>query len=443
MTRDTPSKVGRRRRSSERFFGTDHIRFSTCSTTLPAGSQCGEHGARGPEVLELLAGRRGERALAHPRRLPLPRGGGRGHRPRLQDRALDRRPLPAASASPARRSERSARRRRPRQQIARCEGPLFERAFTGAPSRAPRLRRCRSALPWTASGSPTTAPAPGRPPCCCTAGRDGAPTTATSSRCSRRTRTSSCPTCAASASPTATTGRRGEAYSAEAQAASVLALIEELGLDRPVLVGYDIGSRIARTDRRRRTRTRSARSSSPRRCPGVGERILSADAQREFWYQPFHNLDARRASSSTGGRTRSAPTCATSGSTGARPAGRCPPSASTSWSRCTRGPARSRPASPGTARGPAAWRPRSPSAPRPGRPRRRPHHGAVGRARAAVPARVVGPPRRVLRRLRAADPRGRRPLHAAGGAAARRRGYGPGSTPVMSTALPATPASIM
>jgi len=28
-----------------RFFGTDHIRFSTCSTTLPAGSQCGEHGA--------------------------------------------------------------------------------------------------------------------------------------------------------------------------------------------------------------------------------------------------------------------------------------------------------------------------------------------------------------------------------------------------------------
>jgi hypothetical protein len=27
-----------------RFFGTDHLRFSTCSTTLPAGSQCGEQG---------------------------------------------------------------------------------------------------------------------------------------------------------------------------------------------------------------------------------------------------------------------------------------------------------------------------------------------------------------------------------------------------------------
>jgi pimeloyl-ACP methyl ester carboxylesterase len=33
----------------------------------------------------------------------------------------------------------------------------------------------------------------------------------------------------------------------------------------------------------------SARSSSPRPCP-VRERILSGDAQREFWYQPFHRL---------------------------------------------------------------------------------------------------------------------------------------------------------
>jgi pimeloyl-ACP methyl ester carboxylesterase len=34
-------------------------------------------------------------------------------------------------------------------------------------------------------------------------------------------------------------------YSAVAQARSLIALIDELGLTRPVLVGYDIGSRIA------------------------------------------------------------------------------------------------------------------------------------------------------------------------------------------------------
>src|SRR6266516_468909 len=33
-----------------------------------------------------------------------------------------------------------------------------------------------------------------------------------------------------------------EAYTRDAQARSVLALIEELGLDRPVIAGYDVGS---------------------------------------------------------------------------------------------------------------------------------------------------------------------------------------------------------
>src|SRR5215210_4062367 len=36
-----------------------------------------------------------------------------------------------------------------------------------------------------------------------------------------------------------------DAYSADAQAASVLGLIDELGLERPVLAGYDVGSRVA------------------------------------------------------------------------------------------------------------------------------------------------------------------------------------------------------
>jgi len=37
------------------------------------------------------------------------------------------------------------------------------------------------------------------------------------------------------------------AYAAPAQAASVRGLIDELGLDRPVLVGYGVGSRVAQT----------------------------------------------------------------------------------------------------------------------------------------------------------------------------------------------------
>jgi pimeloyl-ACP methyl ester carboxylesterase len=38
---------------------------------------------------------------------------------------------------------------------------------------------------------------------------------------------------------------RPAAYSADGQAASVLGLIDELRLDRPTLVGYDVGSRVA------------------------------------------------------------------------------------------------------------------------------------------------------------------------------------------------------
>jgi pimeloyl-ACP methyl ester carboxylesterase len=80
------------------------------------------------------------------------------------------------------------------------------------------------------------------------------------------------------------------AYSAEAQARSVLGLIDELGLLAPVIAGYDIGSRIAQTI----VRTAPERVGAIVVCPplpGVGERVLSAGAQHEFWYQAFHQLD--------------------------------------------------------------------------------------------------------------------------------------------------------
>ena len=79
-------------------------------------------------------------------------------------------------------------------------------------------------------------------------------------------------------------------YSAAAQARSVAALIEELGLGRPVIAGYDIGSRVAQALAAARPDLVRALVISPP-LPGIGDRILSPEAQREFWYQQFHQLD--------------------------------------------------------------------------------------------------------------------------------------------------------
>jgi pimeloyl-ACP methyl ester carboxylesterase len=80
-----------------------------------------------------------------------------------------------------------------------------------------------------------------------------------------------------------------DAYSATAQARSVLGLLDELGLRAPVLAGYDIGSRIAQAVARAAPdRVRALVIAPP--LPGAGQRVLSAEAQREFWYQPFHAL---------------------------------------------------------------------------------------------------------------------------------------------------------
>ncbi|WP_327000025.1 alpha/beta hydrolase [Dactylosporangium sp. NBC_01737] len=78
-------------------------------------------------------------------------------------------------------------------------------------------------------------------------------------------------------------------YSADAQARSVVGLIEELGLDRPVLGAHDIGSRVAQALVRRRPDLVRALVLGPP-LPGIGERILTAAAQQEFWYVAFHRL---------------------------------------------------------------------------------------------------------------------------------------------------------
>jgi pimeloyl-ACP methyl ester carboxylesterase len=81
----------------------------------------------------------------------------------------------------------------------------------------------------------------------------------------------------------------GRQYTAAAQARSIIALIGELGLGRPVLAGYDIGSRIAQAVARERPDLVKALVVSPP-LPGIGDRILGPRAQQEFWYQPFHQL---------------------------------------------------------------------------------------------------------------------------------------------------------
>jgi pimeloyl-ACP methyl ester carboxylesterase len=79
-------------------------------------------------------------------------------------------------------------------------------------------------------------------------------------------------------------------YGAAAQARGIAGLIAELGLRRPVIAGYDIGSRIAQALARDRPGMPSALVLSPP-LPGIGARILAPGAQREFWYQAFHSLD--------------------------------------------------------------------------------------------------------------------------------------------------------
>jgi pimeloyl-ACP methyl ester carboxylesterase len=80
-----------------------------------------------------------------------------------------------------------------------------------------------------------------------------------------------------------------EQYSAAAQARSVAGLIDELGLGTAVLAGYDIGSRIAQTVAKQAPDKVRALVLAPP-LPGAGRRVLTPEAQREMWYQAFHQL---------------------------------------------------------------------------------------------------------------------------------------------------------
>ena len=62
-------------------------------------------------------------------------------------------------------------------------------------------------------------------------------------------------------------------------------------IDEPAVVGgYDVGSRVAQTLARTQPEKVRALVLAPP-LPGAGDRVLTPEAQREFWYQAFHRLE--------------------------------------------------------------------------------------------------------------------------------------------------------
>ncbi|MEU7812901.1 alpha/beta hydrolase [Pseudonocardia sp. NPDC049154] len=81
----------------------------------------------------------------------------------------------------------------------------------------------------------------------------------------------------------------GGDVAAAGQARSALALLDELGLGRAVVAGYDVGSRVAQTLATEHPDRVAALVLAPP-LPGAGRRVLEPEAAAEFWYQHFHRL---------------------------------------------------------------------------------------------------------------------------------------------------------
>lgn len=78
-------------------------------------------------------------------------------------------------------------------------------------------------------------------------------------------------------------------YSMAANARSVADLMNSLGLSRAVVVGYDVGSRVAQSLAQARPDLVSALVLTPP-VPGAGTRVFGPGPFGEFWYQAFHRL---------------------------------------------------------------------------------------------------------------------------------------------------------
>jgi len=86
-----------------------------------------------------------------------------------------------------------------------------------------------------------------------------------------------------------------EGYSRSAQARVVLSVLDALGIERAVLVGYDIGSSIAvQVAREAPERVVGLALGNPMN-PAAGPLLLAPHHRGEFWYQDFHQLELATA----------------------------------------------------------------------------------------------------------------------------------------------------
>lgn len=74
---------------------------------------------------------------------------------------------------------------------------------------------------------------------------------------------------------------------AEAQAHRILSLIRERALEKPVIAGYDIGSRVAQALARLAPDEIGGLAVTPA-YPGIADRFFAADRHDLAWYQFFH-----------------------------------------------------------------------------------------------------------------------------------------------------------
>lgn len=84
-------------------------------------------------------------------------------------------------------------------------------------------------------------------------------------------------------------------FGRDAQAAAVIELMDHLGFDDAVLVGYDVGSTTASHLARTRPERVRALVLGNAIHPGSAAASLDDDHRAEFWYQDFHQLELASA----------------------------------------------------------------------------------------------------------------------------------------------------